>query len=195
VSGRVERRAHRADLAVHHAGRAYHVDSRIRLRHRHLGVVQQRRVVVHVAVRTQHATVPVRGELVQAQVRHDHRGVADLGDDVPDRHVEDARRVGAAGTDLVALGGHAEEHEATDAGTNRLDRRLAQRVAGVLDHAGHRGDRLRLGEPFPHEHRQDQLGRGDPGLRDQPAHGRALPQASGTNRGIHRRLPMRLPEA
>jgi len=33
----------------------------------------------HRAVGVQHATVPVVGELVEAAVGHDHRGVADLG--------------------------------------------------------------------------------------------------------------------
>ena len=50
-------------------------------------VARQRRVVVHAAVGGEHSAVAVRGELVQAQVAHDHGGVADLG-----HHVARSRR-------------------------------------------------------------------------------------------------------
>ncbi len=103
MAGRVQRLAYDADLAVHHSGRADHVDPGLGLGHRHLGVAEQGRVVVDAAVGGQHAAVAVRGELVQAQVAHHHGGVADLGDHVADRDVEDAVRVGAAGADLVLV--------------------------------------------------------------------------------------------
>ena len=81
VPGRVQRGADRADLAVHHAARADHVRRRPRPAR-----PPSRRTAPSVASLStrpsgrQHAAVPVVGELVQAQVGHDHDVVADLGD-------------------------------------------------------------------------------------------------------------------
>ena len=60
----------------------------------------------------EHAAVAVVGELVEAQVAHHGERVADLGDDVADRQVEDAVRVDRAGAGGVLGGRDAEEHHA-----------------------------------------------------------------------------------
>ena len=104
----------------------------------HLGVHLQRRVVVDPAVGGEHAAVAVVGELVEAQVAHHHDRVADLGDDVGDRDVEDPVGVERAGAGGVLRLRDAEQHDAAEPGLGRLGGRLAQRVAGVLDDAGHR---------------------------------------------------------
>ncbi len=80
----------------------------------------------------------VVGELVEAEVAHHRERVADLGDHVGDRGVEDAVGVDRTRA-LGVLGcGDAEEHHAAEAGRGRLGGRLAQRVARVLDDARHR---------------------------------------------------------
>ena len=92
--------ADHADLAVHHPAGADDVDAGRGLGERHLGVHLQRRVVVDRAVGVEHAAVAVVGELVEAQVGHHRQRVADLGDHVGDRDVEDAvgvERAAAAG--------------------------------------------------------------------------------------------------
>ena len=139
------------------------------LGHRHLGVRGEGRVVVHRAVGGEQPAVPVRGELVQAQVAHHHGGVADLGDHVPDRDVEDAVRVDAAGAGRVPVARHAEQHDPADAGLDRLGGRLAQRVPGVLDHP-RACEAIGRGSVSPSLTNigSDQLGRVDAGLRDQP---------------------------
>ena len=92
------------------------------------------------------------------------------------RDVEDAVRVeaGRAGLVLVRAVRHAEEHQPADARPDRLVRGLAQRLPRVLDDAGQRADRPRLGQALLDEQRQHQLGRGDPGLLDQAAHAPAV---------------------
>ena len=90
-----------ADLAVHHPAQADHVGAGRRLGQGHLGVPDQRRVVVDGAAGGEHAAVAVVGELVEAQVGlHDER-VAHLGDGVGDGEVEDAVRVGRLRADGV----------------------------------------------------------------------------------------------
>jgi hypothetical protein len=160
-----------------------------RLGHRQLAVRGQCGVVVDGAVGGQQAAVPVRGELVQAQVAHHHGGVADLGDHVADGDVEDAVRVRPARAGLVLDGRYAEQHQPADTGPDRLVGGLAQRLPGVLHDARQRADRARLGQPFLDEHGQHQLGGRHPGLRDQAAHRRAATQPPRPHVGIrHQRL-------
>ena len=67
------------------------------LRERHRAVALQRRVVVHAAAVVEDAAVAVVGELVQAQVGHQHEVVADGVAHGPQRDVEDAVGVVRAG--------------------------------------------------------------------------------------------------
>ena len=168
------------------------MDAGVGLGHRHLGVDRQRGVVVDRAVGGEHAAVAVRGELVQTEVAHHHGGVAHLGDQVPDADVEDAVGVEAGRTGLVLAGvvGHAEQHQPADTRADRLVGGLAQRLPGVLDHAGQRADRPWLGQPFPEEERQHQLGRRHPGLFDETPKSRGASEPARSDVGIgHRSDP------
>jgi hypothetical protein len=78
VSRLVERLADRRDLAVHHPARTDQVGASLGLRERDPPVPVERGVVVHAAVRREHAAVPVVGVLVEAEVRDDHVLVAEL---------------------------------------------------------------------------------------------------------------------
>ena len=71
---------------------------------------------------------------------------------------------GGAGRVLLLVLRHAEQHQPADARLDRLRGGLAQGVPGVLDHARHRADRLRLADALLDEQRQDQVGRVQPGL-------------------------------
>lgn len=144
----------------------------------HLGVPFQRGVVVDPSVGVEDTAVAVVGELVQAQVGHDHEVVADLGAHVPEGDLEDAVGVGAGGAGGVLLGvlGHAEEHDPGDPGLQRLHGGLPQGVAGVLDDAGHGPDRHGFGDPLAHERGQDQVGGMQPRLGHHPPHGGRRPQ-------------------
>ena len=186
VPGRVERLPDRTHLAVHHPARAEQVRPGLGLRERHRGVAEQRRVVVDAGARlVQHAAVPVVGELVQAQVGHQDRGVADLADEVAQGHVEHAVGVigpGAARVLLLVLG-HAEDHQPAHAVLDRVDRRLDQRFLRVLDDAGHAADRHRLADALADEHRQHEIARAHLHLADQPAQrGRAAQPARARRR-------------
>ena len=141
-----------------------------RLRHGHLGVDREGGVVVDAAALVEHAAVAVVGELVEAGVGHDDGGVADLGADVAQRHVEHAVRVDARAPLRVAAGGHPEEHQPADARGDRLGGRLAQRLAGVLHDARHGRDRHRLVDALPDEQGQHELAGPQVGLGDQPSH-------------------------
>ena len=93
--------------------------------------------------------MPVVGELVEAGVGHHHHRVAHLGVHVAQRDLHDALGVVGRRAARVLHRGDAEQDQPADPGLGRLVGGLAQRVAGVLDHAGHRGDRLRLGRCPP----------------------------------------------
>ena len=82
--------------------------------------------------RTEDTAVPVVGELVEAEVGLHDESVADLGDRVGDRQVEDPGRVRGLRADGVPDGRDGEEHHAAQPGARSLRDRLAQRVAGVL---------------------------------------------------------------
>jgi hypothetical protein len=88
--------------------------------------------------------VAVIGVLAHAQVGEDDAVVADLGAQVGQGELGDARGVVGGRAAAVLDRGHAEHDQAADAGPGRLRGRLAQAVPGVLDDAGHRADRLRL---------------------------------------------------
>jgi hypothetical protein len=174
------------------------VGSGVRERDAHVGVPDEGGVVVHRPVRREHAAVPVVGELVEAEVGHDDEGVADLGADIPESRVEDALRVGRAGAHGVLGRRDAVEHDPAEAQTGGLGGGLAQRVAGVLDDAGHRRHRRRLRGTLLDEHRKDELRRVQPLLRDEPAHGRVSPQPArprggepGTHFAVLRAEPLR----
>ena len=64
-----------------------------RLRQRDGRIAFQRRVVVDVTGLGEQTAVPVVGVLVETQVGHHDRRVADLGDDVAQRLLRDAVRV------------------------------------------------------------------------------------------------------
>jgi hypothetical protein len=141
------------------------------MRHRNLAVHLEGGVVVDLPGVVEHAAVAVVGELVQAEVRHQHGLVAELRVQVPQGDVQDAVRVEAAGADRVLVFRDAEQHQPTDAGLDRLDRGLPQALAGVLDDAGHGRDRYRLGRALLDEHGQHQLAGPHGRLGDEPAHG------------------------
>ena len=158
MTGGVEGGADRADLAVHHAARADHVDARLGLGHAHLRVAAQRRVVVDRGrQRVQDAAVPVIGELVEAEVGHHHEGVADLGEHVADSRVEDAVRVGAPEPTASFCSGTPKSmmpptpRAAASAAALRRVSRVCWTTPGIAQIG-------RLGRALPDEHRQHELG-------------------------------------
>ena len=60
---------------------------------------------------------------------------------------------------------------------------LAQALAGVLDDAGQRGDRLRLVDALAHEQRGDELAHVEAGLGDELAHRDGATQAARAGHG------------
>ena len=184
-------RADGGDLAVHHPARRGDVGAGVGLRDRGPGVELEGGVVVDVAVGADDAAVAVVGVLVDAEVGDEHHLVADLGAQVGERELHDAVGIPGAGALGVLVGGHAEEDHAGDAEGGELADLLAERLAGVLHHAGQAGDRLRLGDALPHEQRRDQVVDGDAGLGDEAAQGRGAAQpaepALGEGHGV--RLP------
>ena len=130
------------------------------------------------------AAVPMVGELVEAGVGHEDGVVAEVGAQRGQRTVQDS--VGAVGTGsqrVLVLGTrYAEQHQPTDAGSDRLLGGGAQRIERVLHDAGHRGDRLGLVQTVRDEHRQHQMARREVGLGHQAAHGRSRAEAARTNR-------------
>ena len=118
----------------------------------------------------EHAAVAVVGELVEAQVAHHGERVADLGDHVGDRDVEDAVGVDGAGAGRrPSSSGMPNSITPPSPSSAASATALQQRDAGVLDDARHRRDRPRLVEALAHEQRQHQLPRLERGLGDQPA--------------------------
>ena len=136
-----------------------HLCARIRLRDSKFDVALQSGVVVDPAALVQHTAVPVVGEFVQAGVGHQNGGIAEVLGQIAQRDVEDAVgiRAGRSGRVLVVVARHAEEHQSAHPGGHRLGGGGAQRVAGVLHHAGHRGDRPRLVDTVGNQHRQHQM--------------------------------------
>jgi hypothetical protein len=179
VAGAVERVADRGDLAVHHPRGAQQVRPGLGLGEGHLAVAHEGRVVVHAAVGVEHAAVPVVGELVQAQVGHDHGRVAELGAQAGEGPVEDPVRVGRAGAHGVLVLGHAEQHHPADAALGRLGRGAHEGVHRVLLDAGHRADRAVLARALAHEHGQHEVGGAQGVLPHEGAHRGAAAEAAG----------------
>ncbi len=158
----VERLADDGDLAVHHPGGGDDVGARAGLRDGHRGIQLIGGVVVDPAVIVEHAAVAVVGELVEAGVGHDHEVVADRVAHRAQRDVEDAVRVdrAAAGRVLVALAGHAEEHDAAETRVDAAPSDVDDARQGVVLHARHRRDRRRGIDPVGDEDGQHELARG-----------------------------------
>ena len=169
VPGVVERAAHRRDLAVHHPRGPHHVGPGRGQRESHLRVARQGGVVVHSpgcgTVLDEHSAVAMVGELVQAQVGHDDDVAADLSHNVANREVEDPLRIGRAGPGRIPGARDAEEHHPAEPGASSLLRSDPERVARVVHHPRHRGDRHRLTGALPDEQGQDQLSLGRVGSR------------------------------
>ena len=89
--------------------------------------------------------------------------------------------VGRLRADRVPHRRDREEHHAAEPRAGRLGDRLAQRVARVLEHAGHRRDLARLGQALLDEHRQHELRGVQPGLGGQAAQRRGGAQAAGAD--------------
>ena len=105
----------------------------------------------------EHAAMPVRRVLVDAQVGHQHHAIADVGRKLAQRHLHDALRVERARAQVVLHLGNAEEDDRTDAEIGELAHLLAQAGASVLHHTRQRGDGLRLVDAFTHEQRRNEL--------------------------------------
>ena len=98
MAGTVECSSDGTHLAVHHPAGCHHVGTGVGLRDRDAPVHLERRVVVDRRLRVagraiEHATVPVRGVLVDAQVGHQHDSIADVGSQVSQRQLHDSTRV------------------------------------------------------------------------------------------------------
>ena len=123
----------------------------------------------------EHAAVTVIGELVQAQVGHQHGVITELAVQSLQRDVQHAVRVVGAGPDRVLVLGHAEDHQPADTGRDGVDRGLDQALLAVLHDAGHGRDRYRLADPLADEHRQHEVLRSYVDVGDQPAQGGRAP--------------------
>ena len=73
----------------------------------------------------------------------------------------------ALGPDGVLVRGHAEQDHGGDAELGQLGDLLAEALAGVLDDAGQRDDRLRLVDALAHEQRSDEVIDAEAGLGDE----------------------------
>ena len=135
----------------------------------HGRVPLQRGVVVDSPRLVEHPAVTMVGELVEAQVRHEHQLVTACRTHSAQREVEDAFGVVRSVAVRVALLGHPEDHETAEPGVSGLAGGSDERVQGVLDHAGHRRDRDRFARPLTDEDRQHEIGRVQPRLGHQPA--------------------------
>ena len=159
----------------------------------HLGVAHQGRVVVHRPVGGQHPAVPVVGELVQAQITHDHGGVAHLGPQVAEREVENAVRVGPAEPIGSLRAGTPKTinppspASATCTATLRRESRVCCTTPGI--------EPIGAGSlrPSRDEHGQHEVGRVQPGLGHQAPQGRRAAAAGVGDRGTGngRRRPTR----
>ena len=87
-------------------------------------------------------------------------------------------RVEGAAADGVLARRHAEQHDGAHAERGQLGDLLAQALAAVLDDAGQRDDRLRLGDALAHEQRGDQVARAHGRLGDEVTQGRRAAQAA-----------------
>ncbi len=149
------------------------------MEHRHLGVDLNGGVVVDRARRRQHAAVPMIGELIEADIGHDQAFVADLLAYGTDRGRQDAIGIEGSRAARILAFRYAEQHDACEARVRGLDRRLAERVHGVLDDPGHGADRTRLMQTLGDEHGQDQLARLEGGLGHHLSHSCSGPQTPG----------------
>ena len=114
MAGRIEGRADRPHLPVHHRGRCDHIRSSVGLRDRGTSKQVERRVVVDGAVVEQHATVAVVRVLTEAHVGYDeHVGKGLLHG--RRRFLDDAVRVIRAGAESVLARRQAEQEHRTDA--------------------------------------------------------------------------------
>src|SRR5699024_5775309 len=158
------------------------MDTGFSLRDRHTGINLVGFVIVDIAMLIEHATVTVIGEFVQAGISHHDEIVAYFGDHFPNGHVEDAVRVDAGGTTSVERCWYPEQHDASDAGLDRVVGCGFERVHTVLLHTGHRGNVDRLIGALIDEDHQGQVGGRTTDLCDQAAHGGRLAQAARTMR-------------
>ena len=174
----VERGADGADLAVHHPRRGDDVDPGLGLRDADLGVALEGGVVVDLAVRassnpqwpwsvysSRHRSAISTSESPTSS-RRSRSATCTMpsGSEAP-RPAASLR----SGTPNRITAGNAEGGELGDL--------LAQRLAGVLHHAGQRRDRHRLVDALAHEERGDQVVDGQVGSRPPvgawPAYGAA----------------------
>ena len=109
------------------------------------------------AVLVDDPAVAVIGVLVDAQVGHEHDRVAELGAQVAQRDLHDAVGIGGAAADGVLLRRHAEEDHRLHAELDQVAHLGAQRIEGVLHHAGERLDRVRLADALTDEQRGDEI--------------------------------------
>ena len=172
MPGGVERAPNDTDLAVHHAARTDHVDAGLRVGDAHLGVQVEGGVVVDATPRVKHPAVAVIGELIEAEVGHHDQRIADLGDRIGDRDVEDATGVERPRSGRILALGQAEEHHPAEPELGRLGDRPPGGVARVLHDPGHALDRRWFAASLGDEHRQHQVARLDRRLRDQVSYGR-----------------------
>ena len=171
----VEPGADRPDDAVDHGRWRHEVGSGAGVADGRGDVGGQRGLQFHPAVEPEDAAVTVVGVLAQADVR-DHSEIGERGLDRP-RGPLDGLAVVVRGRALgVFVLREAEQQRAGDAhlgGALGLADRL---VDGQLEDAGHGRDLV--AEPLPclDEQRQDQVGRVQPGLADEPPDGGGSPE-------------------
>ena len=160
-----------------------------RLRHCKVVVGGEGGVVVHdllaARVGAEHTAVAVVGELVEAGVGHDHEVVAHFFAHGGQGPVKDAvgRGSAASGGVLVRIKRDAEEHDPAEPGLDAGDGLATNRVDGVLDNPGQRGDVARCVEPIGHERGQHELAGLQRGLPHESTHRGRIPQ---TSRSDHR---------
>ena len=188
----IERRANRADLAVHHAGGRDHVGAGRRLRGGDPLVDLEGAVVVD-PLPIENAAVAMVRVLAQAEIGDEQcvapEGVAQL----PQRALHDSVLDPGTRSLGVLAGRNAKEHEAPHA---HLDGGLGltgQRFERVLNLARHGIDRLRLRDGLTNEERVDQVLGRDLRFAGQPAERRVPPHPAGTLRGrAHAEIGVRL---
>ncbi len=111
----------------------------------------------------------VIGVLVEAEIGDQHEAVAQVVRQAAQGHLDDPGGVAGSAADRVLGRRHSEQHDRGNAQRRQPVGLLGQRLDGVLDHPGQRGDGPGLSDAFADEERGDQIRRRQSGLRHQVA--------------------------
>jgi hypothetical protein len=155
VAGIIEDGANEANLAVHHSASPEHVSAGFGEGDAHLRVSLKGCVVVHCAIRGEHATVSVVCELIEAEVCYYDKALADLRANLRNGLSQDALSVECLRPERIAVCRNTKKHHAADSGSQRVIDQNRKSLQVVLENARHALDLARRDKAFLHEYRKD----------------------------------------